>query len=456
MLGTSAQGSIAGQKSGNLTQTSIKRWATNDSQQRLNVAWGMHLFRHGAPFNYVRTKETQELNDLYLELGEKRQRVKMPSLEVIRTVLLDIIYKKVLEDMHPLKAKWDNTGCNLLTDGCTDRRYRPVMNFIGAGESGAILLKVVDVSKKKKTAIALAMMWEQMIRDIGVHRVNVICTDNAEVNKQAARILRRRTDRDISSILWISCATHFLNLLMKDVCELDWVKEVVQRMKMMLLNIKKKKSTGSLAGYLDMWAAFFNDVEAPTPNDPVASPRVVTPADLSDDKVAGRTNLAKTPRARVLWPHVVDGSSSSDNSDDGEDLIWRGKGNNKKVFEVVDGGKGKLQMDVDDEEQDTEESEEDYENFPLRSPRASDISSDDNELDDDLTRNVERVYLDSDLEFLRPRGMNLNACVEVDKDFDDDADRARAQSLAHRDHALVEQRIREETAKRSVAPLRGG
>ncbi|GBG83217.1 hypothetical protein CBR_g36831 [Chara braunii] len=148
--------------------------------------------------------------------------------------------------MRPLTAKWDNTGCTLITDGCTDRRYRPVMNFIGTGESGAILLKVVDVSKKKKTAIALAMMWEQVIRDIGVQRVNAICTDNAEVNKQAARILGRHTDRDISSIPWVPCAAHCLSLLMKDICELDWVKEVVQRTKMMVKFIRRHHHTASL------------------------------------------------------------------------------------------------------------------------------------------------------------------------------------------------------------------
>ncbi|GBG71315.1 hypothetical protein CBR_g8737 [Chara braunii] len=225
-----------------------------------------------------------------------------------------------------------------------------------------------------------------------------------------------------------------------------------------LLDIKKKKSTGSLAGYLDMWAAFFDEVEPPTPNDPAVLPRAATTADLSDDEVARRANLTKIPRARLMKPHVVDGSSSTDNSDDGEDLIWRGKGKNKKV--VVDDGEGKAQMDgkgkahidVDDEEEDIDESEEDPENFTLRSPRASDISSDDNELDDDLTRNMERGYIDSDLEFLRPRGMDFNACVELDKDLDDDAERARAQSLAHRDCAIVEQWIREEAAKRSAVP----
>ncbi|GBG63343.1 hypothetical protein CBR_g37701 [Chara braunii] len=726
VAGKAAQGSAAGQKSGKLTQVSIKRWTTNDSQRRLDIAWGMHLCRHGAPFNYVRTTQTQELHDLYLELGEKKQRVKMPSLEVVRTVVLDIIYDKVQEDMRPLTAKWDHTGCTLITDGCTDRRYRPVMNFIGASESGAILLKVVDVSKKKMTAVALAMI-----------------------------------------IPWVPCAAHCLSLLMKDICELEWVKEVVQRTKMMVkfisrhhhttalytkcselsreltlilptevrfassymmmnrfwgrrhvledmmeegwrllrwsarkdrdksdttymtvtepewweklrtvldvlepiyellrkmdrngtappnlwhfneglgrglntltrltdvqrreimkavskrtklmrqpvhaanflldprrrdmkwlmdmqspvvqntlkfflsqckeeatwgcreqldlwadlqafhreptgevvkdpvtgkvveeslwtdfakfdssltqmtasewwnahgashkklrdiamrvttmwstatpcernwssldlvhdkrrgplspdslaklvyvhLNLQlldiKNKSKGSLAGYLDMWAAFFDDVEAPPPNDPAALPKAATVADLTGDELVHQANLTKTPRARVLKHRAVDESSSSDSSDDGEDLIWRGKGKKKKLVEVLDDGKGKAQMGGNVEEENVEESEEDDENFTLRSPRASDMSSDDDELDEALTRNVERGHLDSDF---GPRGMDFNARIGADTDLDDDADRARAQSLAQRDRALVEQRMREETAKRTAVPPSG-
>ncbi|GBG92266.1 hypothetical protein CBR_g55035 [Chara braunii] len=56
-----------------------------------------------------------------------------------------------------------------------------------------------------------------------------------------------------------------------------------------LLDIKKKKSTESLARYLDMWAAlkFFNDGETPMSNDPAVLPKAATPADLSDDEVKG-------------------------------------------------------------------------------------------------------------------------------------------------------------------------
>ncbi|GBG68337.1 hypothetical protein CBR_g2881 [Chara braunii] len=148
-----------------------------------------------------------------------------------------------------------------------------------------------------------------------------------------------------------------------------------------LIGHQEEEEHGKLGRVLGHVAAFFNDVEAPTPNDPAVLPKVATPADLRDDEVARQANLKNIPRARVMKPHAVDGLSSLDNSDDGEDLIWRGKGKNKKVVEVVDGGKDKAQMGVDDDEEDIEESDEDDENFTLQLPRASDMSSNDNELD---------------------------------------------------------------------------
>ncbi|GBG74915.1 hypothetical protein CBR_g19429 [Chara braunii] len=82
--------------------------------------------------------------------------------------------------------------------------------------------------QRKKTAQALARLWEKIMREIGVHRINVICTDNAEVNKKAAQILERHTDKDIARIPWVPCAAH-CNLLLQDVNKLERVKSTVKR-----------------------------------------------------------------------------------------------------------------------------------------------------------------------------------------------------------------------------------
>ncbi|GBG85612.1 hypothetical protein CBR_g40340 [Chara braunii] len=610
----------------------------------------MHLYEHGAPFNYVTREKTHELHDLYLELGEKRQRVKMPSRMQMATVVLDIGYEQTQEAMKPLMECWDISGCTLITDGCTDRKFRPVMNFIAAGESGAVMLKVVGMSKRKKNAVSLAKLWEGVIREIGVHRVNALCTDNAEVNKHAARILRRRTDVNISRIPWVLCAAHCLNLLLKGICEESWVRELHKRGKtivnciknhhktaqlfkdcsemersrtltmptevrfasvymmlerlldrkkvlkammeegwldikwaamkkreiaqtvyltvrseewweeveaavdmmtpvydllrqmdksgtapyqlwgfeealvkkmrniagitaerqeaiakkhqiggaamerattscsstatpcernwstldlvhekrrnqlssetinklvyvhwnLQLLKIKKKKQVG----FIDMWANFF-DADAPPP---LADPDIVADdGEMSAEEVARRLRLRKTSSARVLKVGKVDESSDTDNSDDGEDLVWRGKGKKRKDVECLDGachGKGKAQVEEVDDDGDSHEEDEVDEivtaEFALRTPSESDEDSDDDPSEDDMTLRQDAGQMDSDLQFLLPRTCDSRNATQTE----DEAARAHAQALAKRDHAIVMQRVEEDAARRVAIPRR--
>ncbi|GBG87135.1 hypothetical protein CBR_g44592 [Chara braunii] len=113
-------------------------------------------------------------------------------------------------------------------------KFRPILDFLAADEGRAVLLNVVDISKRKKTAVDLAKIWEQVIGKIRVQRINAICTDNEELNKQAAQIFRRGTNLRIARIPWVPCAAHCLNLLLKDIRGVDWVQEMAQGAKMMV------------------------------------------------------------------------------------------------------------------------------------------------------------------------------------------------------------------------------
>ncbi|GBG83265.1 hypothetical protein CBR_g36880 [Chara braunii] len=244
--GPSFQASTSGSKSTRTTQTSIRKWAENAAQKRLDTQWGRALFRSGVPFNFVRQDETRALHNLYMELGATKAKVDMPMFETVRTAILDLVYDQVKEEVRPVMDKWDISGCTLITDDTTDRRWRPVINFIGAGEGGAVLIKVVDMSHRKTNAAAIAKLWEKVIREIGVHRVNVICTDNAQVYKWAARILSLCKDPYIARIPWVPCAAHTLSLLLKGIEKLPWVATIVKRAKMMVKFIRNHHRTVAL------------------------------------------------------------------------------------------------------------------------------------------------------------------------------------------------------------------
>ncbi|GBG78796.1 hypothetical protein CBR_g28019 [Chara braunii] len=195
----SCAGSSSAAKSGKTKQTSIRRWTENTAQKKLDMQWGRALFGSGVPFNFVRVDESRALHDLYMELGAAKAKVDMPTFDTLRTVVLDAVYEEV-----------------------------------------------VDMSHRKTNAAAIAKLWEEVIKEIGVHRVNAICTGNAGVNKRVARILSQSTDPDIAKIPWVPCAAHTLSLLLKDMVKLPWVSKIVKRAKMMVKFIKNHHRTVSL------------------------------------------------------------------------------------------------------------------------------------------------------------------------------------------------------------------
>ncbi|GBG59963.1 hypothetical protein CBR_g293 [Chara braunii] len=240
-VGPSFQASTSGSMSTRTTQISIRKWAENTTQKRSDTHWGRALFRSGVPFNFVRQDETRALHKLYMELGATKAKVDMPKFETVRTAILDLVYDQVKQEVRPVMDKWDISGCTLIAADTTDRRRRPVINFIGAGEGGAVLIKVIDMSHRKTNAAAIAQLWEEVIREIGVHRLNAICTDNAQVNKRAARILSLHKDPDIARIPWVPCAAHTLSLLLKGIAKLPWVAKIVKRAKLMVKLLIKRR-----------------------------------------------------------------------------------------------------------------------------------------------------------------------------------------------------------------------
>ncbi|GBG64372.1 hypothetical protein CBR_g41573 [Chara braunii] len=89
------------------------------------------------------------------------------------------------------------------------------------------------------------------MREIGLKRINAICTDNAEVNKKAAQILERRTDRDIARIPWVPCGAHCCSLLLKDLSSLPWVKDAVKTMNTIVKFIRNHHATHGLMISID-------------------------------------------------------------------------------------------------------------------------------------------------------------------------------------------------------------
>ncbi|GBG58738.1 hypothetical protein CBR_g138 [Chara braunii] len=201
--------------------------------------------------NFLNFDTTLKLHELYLEVARARPKVKLPSAKHIRTLMIDFIFLRIQKQVQPLTACWDVTGCTFITDGSTDRREKPVMNFLAAREQGAVLVATMSMDGKKKTGPALSKLWEKIMREIGLQRINAICTDNAEMNKKAAQILERRTDLAVSRIPWVPCVEHCCSLLLRDISKLDWIKGTVKRSHTIVKFTRNHHCTHSLMMSLD-------------------------------------------------------------------------------------------------------------------------------------------------------------------------------------------------------------
>ncbi|GBG71690.1 hypothetical protein CBR_g9103 [Chara braunii] len=183
--GTSGPSGVVVPHDRRMLQTRLDSWASGGLRQQYERLWARALFRAGVPFSFMRLETTQELHDFMVSLMRVTigPTLVLPSYTDVRTRLLDEIYHEIAERVAPKKAKWKLTGCTMMTDGATTRSYKLVVNFIAAGKDGPILLTTVDMSERDKTGVALADLWEDVIRDIGVDVVNAYCTDNAYANK---------------------------------------------------------------------------------------------------------------------------------------------------------------------------------------------------------------------------------------------------------------------------------
>ncbi|GBG76192.1 hypothetical protein CBR_g21941 [Chara braunii] len=213
-------------------QTTLDIHLKSKVQQDLDRLLALAIYRGGVTFNWLRLKETQDYWN-YIVTLLRPSIVPVPRLltyEGVRTRMMDIIFHEVATLIAPKKAKRATTGCTLLIDGATDTTNKPIIYFIAAGQSGLILIRTIDMSHREKTGVGLAEIWEGVIRDdIGLDKVNAICTDNAEVMKTAADILQSHPDPAMHRIPWISCASHCLSLLMRDIASQPWAATVMKK-----------------------------------------------------------------------------------------------------------------------------------------------------------------------------------------------------------------------------------
>nr|KAJ0185063.1 hypothetical protein LSAT_V11C900463900 [Lactuca sativa] len=135
-----------------------------------------------------------------------------PNYHALRVNLLSEAKKYVTILIDSYRSQWIESGCTIMSDGWRDTRQRHLINFLVYCPKGISFLKSVDAYDIERVMLQICI-----VEMVGHKNVVQIVTDNVANYKLAGSNLCER----YPSITWSPCAAHCLNLILKDVSELD-------------------------------------------------------------------------------------------------------------------------------------------------------------------------------------------------------------------------------------------
>lgn len=186
-------------------------------KQKIDAALSHFFFRTGISF---RIADSDAFKKLVYELNPDYSEV-MPKSKKICTQLLQQEHIKLLDVLNKLL---DNaTELTLTSDGWANVRGEHLVNFVvKAPGHKPIFYKAIDTSGTPQTSEAIAGDIISVLNEIGAQKFCAVITDNANVMRRAWQLI----ESEFPHISVNGCGAHVMNLLIKDIMEINAHKNV--------------------------------------------------------------------------------------------------------------------------------------------------------------------------------------------------------------------------------------
>eukprot|EP01018_Ginkgo_biloba_P009776 Gb_07735 [translate_table: standard] len=125
------------------------------------------------------------------------------------------------QSIEPIRASWRTIGVSIVSNGWTDARNKPLINVIVVYPKCSMFLNLVDCNGELKDATFIANILIDAIESVGPSTVVQVITDNARVYKAVGLLVEARYE----NIFWTPCAVHSLNLILKKIGKIEWIKK---------------------------------------------------------------------------------------------------------------------------------------------------------------------------------------------------------------------------------------
>lgn len=113
---------------------------TKEERHYVNMQWALFFYGCGIPFNAASSRQFEVAIETSCQYGSG---YRLPSGYELREPLFNDCVKETsttLRKQH--EAAWKQYGCALMSDGWSDRRGRPLINFLVNSPEGTFFLGV--------------------------------------------------------------------------------------------------------------------------------------------------------------------------------------------------------------------------------------------------------------------------------------------------------------------------
>ena len=136
-----------------------------DIKNQLDEVVGEFFFANGIPLHVTRSLYYRKMMSI---VAKYRGPSFVPPCEhKFKTTVLDRQYNNVGVLMEMMKACWIESGCNIIMDGWTDIRHRPLINIMVTCVESPYFLKAIDCSQHHKGADFQFHILREAIEEVG-------------------------------------------------------------------------------------------------------------------------------------------------------------------------------------------------------------------------------------------------------------------------------------------------
>ncbi|CAN1790177.1 hypothetical protein LINPERHAP1_LOCUS18730 [Linum perenne] len=190
------------------TQTTMSMLLKKDLRRDAAKSIARWFYLTGIAFNAAREPEYYTILELAARHGPG---FKPPSYHEIRETLLKEELEEVEEKLYIFKNEWTKVGCSIMSDGWTNRKRRPICNFLVNSPKGTVFIESLDTSHYSKNTQKVFEMLDEVVDKVGEEYVIQVITDNASAYKAAgAKLMDKR-----KHLFWTPCAAHCLDLMLE-------------------------------------------------------------------------------------------------------------------------------------------------------------------------------------------------------------------------------------------------